>query len=353
MNCIQFNDESNYIKEFIKLPKKLYVGDNTEDSKEVKEILEGNHPLCKYFTLYKFLVIDGKKTVGRFAITIYPNDDNAYLGFFECYNDKEIAKTIFDEAKKFAKENNCKRIIGPVDASFWFKYRLKTNKFDRKPYTGEPYNKDYYYKMFLDNNFEVAEHYTSNTYKVIEDEYKNEKYLNRYNKYTSEGIVIKNLNIDEYDKEIEKLYFLLTDLYKDFPIYKSITQEDFVNMFKSYKMILNPSMVKLAYKEDELVGFFISLPNYSNLVYNLNILKIIKVLKLKRKPKEYIMLYVGVAKDYPGLGTGISYTIINELKKNKLPSIGALTKDRKATQNYASDLLTDRYEYVLMQLNIE
>ena len=64
------------------------------------------------------------------------------------------------------------------------------------------------------------------------------------------------------------------------------------------------------------------------------------------------MLYVGVAKEYPGLGTGISYTIINELKKNKLPSIGALTKDRKATQNYASDLLTDRYEYVLMQFNL-
>ena len=42
----------------------------------------------------------------------------------------------------------------------------------------------------------------------------------------------------------------------------------------------------------------------------------------------------------------------NELKKNKLPSIGALTKDRKATQNYASDLLTDRYEYVLMQFNL-
>ena len=352
MKCIQFNDESKYIKEFIKLPKKLYIGDNTEDSKEVKEILEGIHPLCKYFTIYKFIIVDREETVGRFAITVYPNDDNAYLGFFECYNDKEIAKTIFDSAKKFVRENNYKSIIGPVDASFWFKYRLKINKFDKKPYTGEPYNKDYYYKMFLDNGFDVAEHYTSNTYKVIEDEYKNEKYLSRYNKYTNEGIVIKNLNGDEYDKEMEKLYFLLTDLYKDFPIYKSITKEDFVNMFKSYKMILNPSMVKLAYKGNELVGFFISIPNYSNLVYNLNILKIFKVLKLKRKPTEYIMLYVGVAKEYPGLGTGISYTIINELKKNKLPSIGALTKDRKATQNYASDLLTDRYEYVLMQFNL-
>ena len=42
---------------------------------------------------------------GRFAITIYPNDDIAYLGFFECIKEKEVARLIFDVAKKFAFES--------------------------------------------------------------------------------------------------------------------------------------------------------------------------------------------------------------------------------------------------------
>ena len=48
---------------------------------------------------------------------------------------------------EYAKEHKFRKIIGPVDASFWLKYRLKINKFER-PYTGEPYNKDYYYYSY-------------------------------------------------------------------------------------------------------------------------------------------------------------------------------------------------------------
>ena len=289
---------------------------------------------------------------GRFAITIYPNDDTAYLGFFECIKEKEVAKYIFDLVKKFAKENNNKKIVGPVDASFWLKYRLKINMFDKPPYTGEPYNKDYYYQMFLDNNFKVIEHYTSNIYKTVDYKYENEKYLNRYNAFIQKGYIIKSLDIKEYNNVLNELYFLLTDLYKDFPIYKHIEQSDFIDVFRSYKMILNPSMVKLAYYNNKLVGFFISVPNYNNMVYNLNIINIAKILKQKRRPKEYIMLYMGVDKEHTGLGKAIAYSIIKELKKSELPSIGALTKDGKLTQNYVEEMIENRYEYVLMELDI-
>ena len=289
---------------------------------------------------------------GRFAITIYPNDDIAYLGFFECIKEKEVARLIFDVAKKFAKDNKYKKIVGPVDASFWIKYRLKINMFDRLPYTGEPYNKDYYYEMFLDNNFKVIEHYTSNIYKTVDYKYENEKYLNRYNAFIQKGYIIKSLDIKEYNNVLNELYFLLTDLYKDFPIYKHIEQSDFIDVFRSYKMILNPSMVKLAYYNNKLVGFFFILPNYNNMVYNLNIINIAKILKQKRRPKEYIMLYMGVDKEHTGLGKAIAYSIIKELKKSELPSIGALTKDGKLTQNYVEEMIENRYEYVLMELDI-
>ena len=40
---------------------------------------------------------------------------------------------------------------------------------------------------------------------------------------------------------------------------------------------------------------------------------------------------------------------MKELEQNQLPSIGALARDGKVTQTYASEDITSIYEYVLME----
>lgn len=351
MNYVQFNLEKKYIKDFISLPKKLYKKDNTENSKEIKQILEESHPLNKYFKLYKFLIYQDREVVGRFAFTVYPNDTTAYIGFFECINDDEVARYLFDIAQKFAKENKYEKIVGPVDSSFWLKYRLKINMFDKKTYTGEPYNKEYYLKMFLDNDYKVIEHYTSSIYKSIDYDYENNKYLDRYNEFIKKGYKIESLNMNKFEKNLKDVYHLITKLYEDFPVYKNLSEEDFINIFKNYKKIIDPNMIKLAYYNNKMVGFFISIPNYQNVVYNINLFNLIKILKDKKKPKGYVMLYMGVDQKHRGLGKAMVYAIIKELRKNKLPSIGALARDGKVTQNYVKDLIEDKYEYVLLEKN--
>ena len=353
MNYVQFDNESKYIKDFISLPQKLYLKNNTENAEETRKLLEERHPLSKYFQLYKFLIYKDKEVVGRFAITIYPNDDTAYIGFFECINDRNVAKLIFDTAREFAKKNKYKQIVGPVDASFWIKYRLKINLFDKKPYTGEPYNKDYYLKMFLDNNYKIIEHYTSSIYESIDYSYENDKYSKRYDDFIKKGYKIQSPNMNDFEKNLKELYGLLTELYSDFPIYKHLSKEDFVSTFGNYKKVMNPEMIKLAYYNNKMVGFFISIPNYNNLIYNINLLNLIKILKLKNKPKEYIMLYMGVDQEHRGLGKAIVYSIINELKKSNLSTIGALARDGKITQNYVKELIKDRFEYVLLEEKLD
>ena len=100
-------------------------------------------------------------------------------------------------------------------------------------------------------------------------------------------------------------------------------------------------------------GFFISIPNYNNLVYNLNLYKILKVLKTKKKPQEYIMLYMGVSDKHRGLGSAIVKTMIDELKENRVASIGALIKHGKATNNYVKGKIVNQFEYVLLKRKIE
>lgn len=76
-------------------------------------------------------------------------------------------------------------------------------------------------------------------------------------------------------------------------------------------------MVKIAYYEQKLVGFFVALPNYGTLVYHVNKLSnILKVLYRKMSAKEYVLLYMGVDSKHKGLGPALAYSISEELKKS-------------------------------------
>ena len=354
MKLIKFDKEEEYIKEFTGLPAKLYgKKDNMEDPSSMRKILLGEHPLCKYFALDKYLVTDDQGTVaGRFCITTYEGDDTAYIGYFECIDDKAVAKFLFDSAYDICKSKGYKRIEGPVDSSFWIKYRLKINRFG-SPYTGEPYNREYYFDLFKDNGYEVKEHYTSHAFRAIDDSYQNEVYEERFKEFLAHGYEIRSPGPGEFSTAIEDVYRLVTDLYSDFPIFKDVQKEDFCEVFKSYEQIMDMSMTKIAYFEGKAVGFYVSIPDYGNLVYHTgNPVNILKILKLKKKPERYVMLYMGVDQAHRGLGKALVYAIMKELMKSKVSSIGALMRDGKKTQEYAADDITDVYEYVLLERKI-
>ena len=354
MKCIQFTNEKKYIQDFLSIPKKLYdKKHNMEDPETIKSLLLGTHPLNKYFHLNKFLIYKNDEVVGRFVITEYPDDKKScYLGFFECIKDKKVAKFLFQEAENFAKGKGYYKIIGPVDASFWNKYRLKINLFDGLPYTGEPYNLDYYYQMFLDNKYKVIEHYISNRFQSVDETYHNDKFTEHFKEFEKLGYKIIKPKTSDFEKCMEEVYELIMDLYSDFPMFKKLEKEDFLEIFKSYKSILNMDMVRMAYYKDQAVGFCISIPNYHNKVYHLNYGNLLSIVWRKKHPKEYVMPYLGADRNHKGLGKAIAYSISEELKKNKLPSINALIRDGKVNAKYGEEVIENQYEYVLLERKI-
>ena len=91
----------------------------------------------------------------------------------------------------------------------------------------------------------------------------------------------------------------------------------------------------MAYFKKEPVGFYISIPNYGNLVYHLNVRNISKILKLRKKPKSYVMLYMGVDQKHIGLGKALIYSIVEELKKmwDRGMTSGKIAKALNVTKN--------------------
>lgn len=80
-----------------------------------------------------------------------------------------------------------------------------------------------------------------------------EKFEKRYEQFLNKGYEIKSPAKKNYPYIMEKVYELIMDLYSDFPAFKYIEKEDFMDIFGSYKYILDYDMVKIAFYREEVV----------------------------------------------------------------------------------------------------
>lgn len=339
-------------KLFLSLPRKLYSrSEMTQDEITERQILNGTHILSESFSVFPFVAVDENgEAAARCMLTCYEDREEAFLGFFESTDDEKACKIMFDEVFEYAKKLNKQKIIGPVDASFWIKYRFKIDNFDKKIYAGEPYNKEYYAKLWEKFGFEVCERYFSNQIRIPLKSDENKKCRMRFENMTKRGYTIETPNRDNFTEKLYEVFSLLIKLYVGFPCFTEINREQFGAMFSNLKYALNYDMVKLAYKDGKLAGFSISLPDFENASCGkITIPKLIKILRAKYFPKQFINLYMGVGADHLGLGSMLAESIKRSLVEKKCSAVSALIHDGKVTGNYYnSELSQFRYHYVLM-----
>ena len=340
---------------FLALPERLYPKKLLPQNKETeKKLLEGHHPLSPDFRVIPFVVADEKrKPLCRCLLTIYPGDTTAYVGYFESVKSVKVCRLVFAHVERTAMACGIKHLLGPVDCSIWIGYRFKTNYFGNA-YTGEPYNRAYYPYLWEQSGFSVCDRYFSNGMRKIRNEDGRERFIRRIEQFKEAGYEFSTLYGHDFYETLQAIYELLISLYADFPGYKYVTYEQFRALFSSLKPVLRPEMVKLVSKEGKLAAFFICIPDYGSLTAgNVTLGKLIKILKIKRNPGGYVLLYMGVRPDSLGLGSALAELVRQELYKNGCTSISALIHEGKITGAYYRELAVRRYEYVLLKKDID
>ena len=353
MNCIEV-EYSEDKQRFLNFPKKLYEKEFlTQDWKTEMQILNNCHPLSTDFIVYPFLVLrEDNSVLGRAILTVYSEENVGYIGFFECIDSQKVADLLLNTIKEKAIKMGLTKLVGPLDSSFWIKYRFKIDHFE-SCYTNEPYNKDYYLKLWSNWGFRISDRYYSNQLRVPTEGDAQEKCKQRLDMMREKGYVFRTTNKKSFDKDLKDIFNLMKEVYSDFPGFKMISEEQFISLFSGLRMVLNFDMVHLAHKYDELVGFFICIPNYRNGLYDLNMLDFIKILSIKSNPSEYVMLYMGASPDHLGLGGAFAEIVREYLQENNCTSIGALIHEGNTSGVFYKNLVVDKYEYVLMEYDLQ
>lgn len=344
-------DRAAFDRQFLALPKTLYDrAHRTQDTKAERALLEGTHPLSGDFTMKFYLAADESASpAGRCTLTYYENDPAAYVGFFECVEDLDVCRALLEAAEAQARADGKEKLVGPLNGSFWIGYRFKVENFEEH-FTGEPDNPEYYPAFWEACGFSVSERYYSNYLRSPTPEDPSEKWEKRLQRALDKGYVIKSLERGAFEPTLRDIYKMIIRLYSGFPAFRFITEEQFVSLFGSLKYVVDNDCVLLGYKDGELAGFFVCVPNYGRLVDgDLSLRDLPAILKIKRNCKEYVILYIGVDRKHLGLGGAFAQTIRDIGQKKGAGSIAALIHEGNSSGVFFRELTTHTARYVLLE----
>jgi hypothetical protein len=337
---------------FVRLPARLNPRGTVERAESTERaLLAGTHPLSPTLSLRAWLAEDAGQASGRIGVTTYPGDDTTgYVGFLDATDDTSAA-ALFDRAAEAAADDGRTVLVGPVNASFWWRYRLKVAGFDERPYFGEPLNPPGHVRWWQAAGFAETDRYRSAFYQRAEKSLSLPRFEERAQLFSRRGFEIRAPRPAEWEGLLDDLYVLLAELYATFPAYRAIPAEIFRELYAPMRHIADLSVLRMAYKDGAPQGFLVAFPDYGlGLASPSRAVQLATVARHRWRSDRYILLYLGVR--HPGLGRALMQSFSAEMIRRRAEVVGALTHITKHSGGYAPDQIRTRNEYLLLRRDL-
>jgi hypothetical protein len=274
-----------------------------------------------------FLASKEERTVGRVAAIIDRNFSDfsgkrvGYFGYFECIRDTEVALVIFDAAKNWLASRGIQLMRGPINGRVENGCGFLSRGFGSLPYITATYSPDYYLSMADEFGFQKAKDlfaYYIDLKKPIPPSVKEAA-----ERCTAEGVKIRNFQKVKFGRDIKIWLEILSSAFSDHWGFSPLVpeKEDNQHWVKRLRWIIDPKLFFFAEVKGTPVGFRWSLPDFNQLIKNLDgRLSFIEALKfpiLKKRINRGKFIIMGIRKEARGrgIGTCMNYHTLLEMKK--------------------------------------
>lgn len=208
---------------------------------------------------------DGGDCAARCSLwwTDTPDYEDHIVGLVGHYAARAQAagQAVLDRACRRLAEEGCTLAIGPMDGSTWYSYRFVTEHGGRPPFALEPRHPDDYPEHFEDAGFEPLARYVSSIGAELDDGY--DPSPARWS--LRDGLRARPIDLDNLEEELRRLHTLVTTSFANNFLYKPLSEDDFVALYRPYRAFIDPEFVCLLEQEQSdrirLVGFGLMVPN--------------------------------------------------------------------------------------------
>jgi GNAT superfamily N-acetyltransferase len=226
-----------------------------------------------------FLAYQAGKIVGRIGVGIdnHLNDHkgykSSYFTLFECLNDYQVAKALFDTVCAWAKEHGAKFINGPQSPTNGDDYRgLLIKGFDSPPALMNSYNPTFYQEFF--EKYGLTKQFDRNAYYI---DIVNSQIPAKFTKgveYAKKryGYWIAPMDMKHFKEQVDALVQVAVTSWPDnWPDMVPPTADEVRAEVTKLKPLLDPNLVLFAWnKENKPIGVGVTFPDYNQVLKKLN-----------------------------------------------------------------------------------
>ena len=317
MNIIEVNSKRDK-KDFIQIACSIYKNEKNwirPLDKDINSVFDPKtNKAFRKGDVKRWILKNNNETIGRIAAFYSSKNDKEKLrvggcGFFECIDDEEAAKMLFDTAKNWLEKNGYNSMDGPINFGERDKWwGCLVEGFDIDPNYLQNYGKAYYQKLFENYGFQLLFRQLTFLKKVRTTlseklSLKAERALRdpNYNFKT-----LEKRNIQKYIRDFTKIY---NDAWSKYPGVSKLELSQAKLLFAQLKPILDEKILWFAYHNNDPVGFFISIPEMNQIFKHVNgkldlygKLKTFYHLKIKNSCKKMVGLVFGIVPKHQGKG---------------------------------------------------
>ena len=317
MNIIEVNSKKDK-KDFIQIACSIYKNEKNwirPLDKDINSVFDPKtNKAFRKGDVKRWILKNNNETIGRIAAFYSSKNDKEKLrvggcGFFECIDDEEAAKILFDTAKNWLEKNGYNSMDGPINFGERDKWwGCLVEGFDIDPNYLQNYGKAYYQKLFENYGFQLLFRQLTFLKKVRTPlseklSLKAERALRdpNYNFKT-----LEKRNIQKYIRDFTKIY---NDAWSKYPGVSKLELSQAKLLFAQLKPILDEKILWFAYHNNDPIGFFISIPEMNQIFKHVNgkldlfgKLKTFYHLKIKKSCKKMVGLVFGIVPKHQGKG---------------------------------------------------
>ncbi|NNE02821.1 MAG: GNAT family N-acetyltransferase [Flavobacteriaceae bacterium] len=267
------------------------------------------NPFYKNFDVNFHLAKNGSRKVGRIASIYDKRSGKGYFGYLQAVDDQDIFDTLLSQIEIDLRKHEIKEIIGPVSPSINYEMGVLTKGFEYSPFLMMPYNYKYYDRNIKRSGFTKIKDF--HAYCANRQEIRQPHKIQRVAKSISRklNLTLRNPDMNNFHSEIRKIEGIYNDAMSGHWGFVPMDSEEFGQLAKDLKNIIDPKMIVIAEIDDEPVGFIMCLPDYNEIFKKIRNGRLfpsglIKLLWYKRRIKGLRVATLGVKNKYQPLGIG-------------------------------------------------
>jgi ribosomal protein S18 acetylase RimI-like enzyme len=282
---------------------------------DMKKVFLDANPLFEHAVMQLWVARRGGRDVGRIAGLIdhthngSAKDQGACFGFFECVNDREVSRRLFEALFAWARQAGHQRVVGPLNPTTNDECGLLIKGFDSSPVFMMPYNPPYYIDLMEAEGFRKAKDLLAFHIDLATLPMDRLSRIAAKVRQRNPGLAFRPIKRSTLQEDIGKVKEIYNAAWEDNWGFVPMTDKEVDFMAERLKPLLMEGLIWLAEAGKEPVGFLLAMPDYNPALKPLQgrlltpkVLGFLPYLLGWKHPARTRVLTLGIKKQYRARG---------------------------------------------------